>query len=74
MIRRFALWLATVTDAWARRLHDDDTATGLAFAADTLEAWEVDCGTLIPHTLAQPLTFCPRRAAMRRHPAGSRRT
>lgn len=88
MIRRFALWLAEVTDSWARRLHDDTTGERLA-VADDLEAWQVDCGTLVPRTDAQwreqmvrydafgtppNIEARQRQHAMRRHPAGSRRT
>ena len=77
MIRRFALWLAEVTDRWARRLHDDAAGERLA-VADDLEAWQVDCGTLIPSTVMAPLLHLDdmhaRRQARKRHPAGSRRT
>lgn len=72
MIRRFALWLAEWSDRWARRLHDDDAAVHLADVADSLDAWEVDCGTLHTHTLLQPFVL-ERRRAMSRHPAGKKR-
>jgi len=71
MIRRFSLWLAEVTDAWARRLHDDPTADQLA---ESLDAWAVDCGTLTQSTLLAFDELHLRRQARSRHPAGSRRT
>ena len=76
MIRRFALWLAVVSDSWARRLAGDTTADQLA-AAGELDAFQVDCGTLITHTPLAVLfeldELRARRAARKRHPAGSAR-
>lgn len=80
VVARFALWLATVTDGWARRLNDDGTAAGLA---DALEVWRVDRGTLAPRTDSEwrevmvrnnafgapPTMKTQRRQAMERHPA-----
>lgn len=70
MLAKFSLWLAEITDRWARHLNDHP-----AFDfGDNLDAYEVDCGTLVHHTLIQPISICDRqrrRNAMRRHPAGS---
>lgn len=72
MIRRFALWLAEVTDTWARRLYDD-AAEQLAAAESEIEVWEIRDGELIDRTLYAPVVFIDEYAMARnRHPAGKR--
>lgn len=72
MIRRFALWLAEVTDNWARRLYDD-AAEQLAAAEQEIEVWEIRDGELIDRTVYAPVVFIDEYALARhRHPAGKR--
>ena len=69
---RLALWLAELTDRWARRVTGDDLAERLAQAEEDIDAWEVDQGELI-NTYCRILLLDEARAR-RRHPAGSRLT
>lgn len=62
-MNRLAVWLAELTDRWARRLYHDPTADMLA-AAD-LDHWAVDHGVLV---LAD-LTYLDEYRARRNHPA-----